>query len=163
MKLNSYSVALAISTLVGVALVFLLRPTNAHVWFASVVAMGALGIFGAASMRLRMRKQSTLNQRPDITNDELYETYFKDSGLPKAIVVELWDEVAACLHVPRAKMRPTDRLGKEVGGYWITSEDLDALEARAKNRARHAGKSLDVSTIDDVGGYVRMVGALIAQ
>lgn len=104
-----------------------------------------------------------LNERPDLSDDELFETYFKDSGLPKSVVVDLWDELANCLRVPRAKMRPSDTLGKEVGSYWITSEDLDALEVLAKRRAQRAGKPLDLSTIHDVGDYVRTVGALMVR
>lgn len=141
----------------------MLRPVNPQVWIVGVVVVGGLATLYVATMKLRGREKRMLNDRPDLSDDELFETYFKDSGLPKSVVVELWGELANCLRVPRAKMRPSDRLGKEVGSYWITSEDLDALEVLARRRAQRVGKLLDLSTIHDVDGYVRTVGAIMVR
>ena len=57
--------------------------------------------------------------------------------------------------MPADRLRPDDRFGKEVGVYWITSDDLDALAAKGRKRANECGLTVDLEKLATVDEYVR--------
>ena len=96
-----------------------------------------------------------LETRESLSEDAVYERYYASTSLPKERVVELWNEVATTLRVPASKVRPEDRFGKEVGAYWITSDDLDALAAKGRRRAKSSGLNIDFEKLATVDEYVK--------
>jgi len=124
----------------------------------AIVVAAALLLGGAGLMVpwLRRRKASAaIDGRESLDDDAIYARYYSPASLPRELVRELWHEVADTLRVAPDKLRPEDRFGKEVGAYWITSEDLDALAAKGRERAKAQGVTVDLEKLQTVDAYVR--------
>lgn len=87
--------------------------------------------------------------------DEIYQQFYASSGLDKASMIEVWQEIAQVLKVPAERLRPTDKFGKDIGAYWITSEALDTLGELAQQRAKRLGIAIDLASIMTVDDYVK--------
>jgi hypothetical protein len=123
-----------------------------------LLAIVALAIGGLSMLMLLSRRRRTLavlNDRASLDDDAIYTRYYAEAQLPKMLVLQLWHEVADTLKVPAAKLRPEDRFGKEIGTYWITSDDLDALAMKGRNRAKSLGLTIDFEKINTVDAYIR--------
>jgi hypothetical protein len=125
-----------------------------NVW----IALGGGLAFFLIAMLLRKRKikkaKNALNTRESLTDEDIYLRFFVSKGLKQSLVRELWREIASILVLPSGKLRPTDRFGKEVGVYFITSEELDALSDRASERAKMQGRELKLADVKTIGEYV---------
>jgi hypothetical protein len=127
---------------------------NINLW----IALGCGLVFFAIAMLLRQRKikkaNNALNNRESLTDEDIYMRFFASKGLEQSSVHELWHEIASILAVPPEKLRPTDLFGKDVGAFFITSEELDSLSQRASMRAKIQGRELNLSNIKTIGEYV---------
>jgi hypothetical protein len=103
----------------------------------------------------RSRSTAILDARESLDDEAFYGRYYAESKLPKPLVSELRQEVAETLKVPAAKLRPEDRFGKQIGTYWITSDDLDVLAAKGRNRAKALGLTVDLQKLSTVDDYIR--------
>lgn len=131
-----------------------------NTWLAATAAL-LLGGLGFSVRGLMKRKaDSLLEGREALTDDEIYQRFYASSSLGKETVIGLWHEVAHVLRVPAGRLRPTDKFGKEVGAYWITSEELEVLGATAQQRANRQGVAVDLASIQTVDDYVRQLAAL---
>jgi hypothetical protein len=120
------------------------------------VAILLIAVLGLIYRHVKSRASLTLlDEREELSNDEIYQKFYASTDLEKPIVIELWHEVADILEVPATRLRPSDKFGKDVGVYWITSEKLDELGVVAKKRAETLGKSIDLTAIDTVDAYVK--------
>src|SRR3974377_555758 len=128
----------------GVVAMLTVRPAQPAFWIGLVVL--GFGILASIASIVFARKNSrrTFDDRATLSDEQICG-YFADSGLPQPLVIELWREVANALRLPAGKLRPTDRFGRELGGYWITSDELDALGQIAAARARRQGTALDLA------------------
>ena len=130
-----------------------------NIWIAVIAAFALAGLgFAVRSVKTR-RSLSVLQEREALSDDEIYQRFYASSGLDKAIVIEIWHEVAHVLRVPAERLRPTDRFGKDVGAHWITSEELDALGVLAQQRAKRQGLPIDLASIETVDDYVNKLAA----
>jgi hypothetical protein len=98
---------------------------------------------------------SFLDARESFDDETFYARYYADSSLPKALVIQLRREVAETLKLPAAKLRPDDRFGKQIGVHWITSDDLDVLANKGRNRAKALGLTVDLHKINTLDEYIR--------
>jgi hypothetical protein len=132
----------------------------------TAIAIGAVVLLGATGWFIRRSKGrralALLNGRDALSDAEIYRRFYASSNLSRDDVVELWHEVADALRVPPDRMRPEDKFGKEVGAYWITSEEIDELSRIARRRAEKLGVSFDLKEIKCVDGYVRRFARLVA-
>lgn len=152
--------AMASAVLVGVGIVFAIRPAEPSMWIGAVI-VGAAAIASLISfVSSRNNMKRTFDGRADLTDEDIYRQFFADSDIPKALVVELWHEAAKVFGVRSGKLRPTDRFGHELGRYSITSEKLDALAAIAGNRAKAKNAKLDLLQVETLGAYVHKVAAI---
>jgi hypothetical protein len=104
------------------------------------------------------RRQSSLKvllAREVLDDDKLYALFYGDTSLPKNDVLRAWHEIATALHMPAGCLRPTDRFGKDIGRYWITSDDLDVLAAKAKKLSTERGLIVDLEALSTVDEFVR--------
>lgn len=126
-----------------------------NMWIAAIGAV-ALAAFGFAIRSKKARQSlSALEKREALSDDEIYRRFYAASGLSKAVVIDVWHEVARVLRVPAERLQPTDRFGKDIGVHWITSEELDALGVVAQERAKRQGLTVDLSSIETVDDYVK--------
>ena len=150
--------AMGLLIVAGVVVIFATRPAQPAFWIG-VVVFGFGILASIASVVFATRKSKRLfDDRTALSDDEIYR-HFADTGFPQALVLELWREVARTLHLPAERLRPTDRFGQELGGYWITSDDLDALGQVASERARRHGGTLNLAEIKTLDEYVRRLAA----
>jgi hypothetical protein len=123
-------------------------------WNIGVLLLIALGVL-AIPYRLRKKELGCLKGRVSIGIEELYERYYANSGLSKASVSEIWNEIATTLRVPPEKLRPTDRFGEDIGLYFGPSDRLDTLSQLASKRARRRQLNVRLAAFRTVDDYVR--------
>jgi hypothetical protein len=128
-------------------------------WIAAIAAFALAGVgFGLRSAKTKI-SLSALQKREALSDDEIYQRFYVSSGLDQDSVIEVWHEIASILHAPAARLRPSDRFGEDVGAYWITSEELDALGVAAEQRAKREGLSVELASIETVDEYVSKLAA----
>jgi len=103
----------------------------------------------------RRRSAAVLEGRESLDDEAFYGRYYTGMNLPKTLVSELRREIAETLRVPAPKLRPEDRFGEQIGTFWITSEDLDVLSAKGRNRAKALGLVVDLQKLKTVDDYIR--------
>jgi hypothetical protein len=121
----------------------------------AIVALAA-GIAGIAIPHRRRRRALTqLEARESLDANAFYERFYAAAQLPRAAVLQLLQEVADTLKVPATKLLPSDRFGKDIGTYWITSNQLDVLEAKGRERAQTLGLTVDFQSLKTLDDYIR--------
>jgi len=105
--------------------------------------------------RRRQLALKNMLAREPLDDDAVYSRFYASAGLPKAEVLNVWHDIADTLRVPADRIRPDDHFGKEIGVYWITSEDLDVLAAKGRERAKKLGLTVDLEKLSTVDEYVR--------
>ena len=123
-----------------------------------IVVVGAILIAVVGLAIPWNRRQVALTKllaRDALDDDAVYSRFYATAGLAKAEVLEVWHEVAETLRVPAGQLRPDDRFGKDVGTYWITSDDLDVLATKGRHRAQRLGLTIDFGQLGTVDQYVR--------
>lgn len=151
---------MAVLIVAGVVAIFTARPAQPAFWIGVVVLGFGVAASIASVVLAKQRSKRLLEDRATLSDEDIYRQYFAESGLPQPLVLELWREVADALHLPAGKLRPTDRFGQELGGYWITSDDLDALGQVVATRARRQGATLNLAEIKTLDEYVRRLVAI---
>jgi hypothetical protein len=154
---------MAVGAAIAAIAVVVLQPTRPAVWMAGVLfGFGTLASVASLLLASR-RKTNTFRARSELTDEQIYHSYFSDTGLQPSVVLKLWREAAHTFNVPPGKLRPSDRFGKELGGFWITSEELDALADIATRHAQKFSATVDLQSIITLGDYVRKVAQIEQQ
>lgn len=100
--------------------------------------------------------EESLHARECLSPTRFFDVYYKDSGLDKALVVEILEHVAHELRLPVEKLRPSDRFSVELApskgsewdsGYGILLYELSSLAKKRKLR--------DAMKIDSIDDYLR--------
>jgi hypothetical protein len=123
------------------------------IFWTIVVLLISLGLIVRATKKRNI--DTALAAREALTDEEIYRRFYASLGLNKTEVIELWHEIAEILRVPAERMRPSDKFGKDIGAYWITSEELDILSTAAQLRAKLRGLTIDLASIKTVDDYVK--------
>jgi hypothetical protein len=123
------------------------------IFWTIVVLLISLGLIVRATKKRNI--DTALAAREALTDEEIYRRFYASLGLNKTEVIELWHEIAEILRVPAERMRPSDKFGKDIGAYWITSEELDILSTAAQQRAKLRGLTIDLASIKTVDDYVK--------
>jgi hypothetical protein len=126
---------------------------NVTVVLAGAAILAGLGV--VIPWLRRRQSGAALEGRESLDDEAFYARYYAESNLTKVLVGELRHEVAETLKVPAAKLRPEDRFGKQMGTYWITSEDLDVLATKGRNRAKALGLAVDLQKLNTLDDYIR--------
>ncbi len=129
-----------------------------QLWLLLVV-LGGIGAW-SAHRRLRRRVLEVIECRDELDDQDIYSAFYGDSGLPQSSVRDAWHEIADSLKLPAGKIRPTDRFGKDIGIYLITSPDLDTLHERGVRRAKQLGLRPDFEAVRTVDDYVRVLATI---
>jgi hypothetical protein len=122
----------------------------------AIIALVIVGIIAALARSWQRKSElSSIIRRPPLNDDEIFLTYYGNSGLSNESVIEVWREIATQLNLPPERLRPLDRFGKDIGRYIITSENLDSLNDAARHRAKASGIVYDISKISSIDEYIR--------
>ncbi len=161
-RVSVSTLSIAVAGLIGgIGVVFALQPREPKLWIGGLVLGFGVAVLSMSAVSSSRRTKEALGERPALSEDEIYRNFFGDSGIPKAVVLELWNEVASALSLPAGKLRPSDRFGQELGAYLITSEKLDSLASIATARAKRRGATVDLSRIDTLCQYVGEMAAFL--
>ncbi|MBT2336216.1 hypothetical protein J7E49_20160 [Variovorax paradoxus] len=127
-----------------------------------LIAVGVallITVIGYLFRKKKIAKASALvDSRETLSFDEIFQNFYSSGEFDKTKIMELWGEIAQTLGVSEGKMRPTDRFGKEIGVYLITSEELDALAILAKKRATKNNLAVNIHELTTVDEYIRQFG-----
>jgi hypothetical protein len=121
-----------------------------------------LGVIVFLAIEDRFKRRATVG-RSNLTGVQIYETYFKDFGYVKDDVLQLWYEIADALEIKAGLLRPQDRFGKDVGGGFVLTPELDLLTELAIERTERQGLTIDLEAIETVDDYVKMFARRQAQ
>lgn len=81
-----------------------------------------------AMARERINRRRTVEDRPGLSDDEIYRQFYEQSGLQRGAVLLMWHEVAGALHVNPGKLRPSDRLSRPQPNLFHLRSDIDDLD-----------------------------------
>ena len=119
------------------------------------VTIGIIACILYANILKRKRCNNILNGREELTDENIYEKYYSASNLSREHVYELWHEIASVMGVLPGKIRPTDRIGKDIGrDVWLTTEKVDVLSSIALDRLKKYDHEVDISEIYTVDDYI---------
>jgi hypothetical protein len=125
-----------------------------------VVAIGVGAVWSFHASRSRRRP---FRERPSLTLDEIYATFYAASSLDKEAVVRSWREIADTLHVPVGKLRPSDSFLDELSPVagWEYDDGLAILSDRARRTLAKSGHDpeaiVQIKTVDE---YIRLMSRL---
>jgi hypothetical protein len=120
-----------------------------------IVAFSAVVATFVLRRYLVRREKLVLFSRDKITDQEIYDRYYKRSTLDKDSVLFVWHGIATCLKVDPGLLRPTDEFGKAIGKNWLTNDVLEGLEQYARDRMKALGRKVDLSDIKTVDDFVK--------
>jgi hypothetical protein len=129
----------------------------------SAAFYGLVSVFAPELIR-----RCKLSQRASLSFDEIYRTSFQQLPYPRALVEDMWNEMARDLRVDPTKIRPADRFGAElsVGGFPLVDLN-EAVDARLRERLRKAKAGPDevakTSSIKTLWDYVNFACRIETQ
>ena len=130
----------------------------------SVVAFIFAGLLGGYGIYVYRRRKAIafFQGRQLLTDEEIFSEFYSDTNLRKEEVLELWKEVAKVFGLPYGTLRPTDRFGKELCGYWLVENEADELSDRAHNRLKEKGSSLEINKLSSLDEYIKAMASVLS-
>lgn len=140
------------------SIVWMVWTVEDHVrsWYAivGITAVSLAGYF-VASKYFHLAKLRQLSGRESLSFDQLYDRYYRESGMSYEAVHGLWLEIATTLAYEPGRLRPGDRFGVELKDYWLMDGETSQLSSIALERSRRISGSIDLSNIQTVDDYIR--------
>jgi hypothetical protein len=135
-----------------------LHLSNPKLWIGLAILLAGSMAALISSRYPRRVRLGRFDGRERLSDEQLFDRYFKMLGVPKETVLNEWRQVAKCLGVPAGLMRPTDRFDTElypVPGWHFYDDDLEILFAQTARRLQLPIDQLvaKVKTLDD---YIRL-------
>ncbi len=125
-------------------------------WHALVViVVFGLCLYGSGEW-IKFKTLTVFKNRLSLTDAEVFEQFYGAQGASRALVDELWREVAATLDVPQEKMRPGDKLEDLGKRHLFLNGELDELTRLAIKRAATAKREVNLSKVSTVNDYVKL-------
>src|SRR5580704_3259191 len=125
------------------------------VLFSFIVVCVAVAIWCVFPMR---RRAARFRERVDLSPDEIYAKFFsQEERHGKALILDLWNEVAVILEVPPGKLRPTDRFDKELAPEkgWEYDDGIGVVNFVARMRLKKLGRAdVELNRIETLEDYV---------
>ena len=130
-------------------------------WYAAAFILVGLSFGYGVYLYRKRRAREFFRGRERLSEDEIFFRFYKDTDFTKQDVLDVWKEVAEVFKLPFGVLRPSDRFGKELRGYWLVDTEVDELSDRAHDRLKKKGKSVDLHKISSLDEYVRMMLAAL--
>lgn len=146
-------VVFALGALQGFGMLAMHKALIIFVLFVVTVAFGFLG-----KRFERTSRQEMLQDRADLSDDQIYQQFYLSSGIPKCKILDSWHDLADLLHVDSGRLRPDDRI-IDLKGLVVTLEsDIEDLAIEIGSRARrNSPKPDDLETVDGVVRYFALL------
>lgn len=108
-----------------------------------------------------MAKSLDPRSREPLAPDQFYERFYLDSGLDRALVIELLEHVAQEVRIPAERIRPDDRFAVELapgrGNEWDSGYAILLNELASQARRRKRPITNTIATVDD---YLRAMASV---
>jgi len=127
-----------------------------QVWGWSTIIVAAVT---SALISINYPKRVKLHRlagRESLSDEQIYERFYRTAGIPKDQVLEAWHRAASTIEVPSGLLRPTDRFDNElsaVPGWHFYDDGLDILLA-------HTARELGIPA-DQIAGKIETLDALV--
>jgi hypothetical protein len=121
----------SIGCLIGGWLIFGDDYPAAHSLSAILALFGFISYSFFGDMIFR---RALCRQRETLSEDVIYDRFFRDSGIPREQIVEVWNLVARAVGLPPGKLRPDDRFGETIGSCGLTDTSIEALQDEVNKR-----------------------------
>jgi hypothetical protein len=101
-----------------------------------IIILGVITLYIYGYLK-RRKSLLRLNSRNLLNDEEVYYLFYAESGFEKGEVIDSWNKVAKYLDIRPGLMRPTDRIGIDIGvdthhieNKWVDnlSEFLDPIK-----------------------------------
>lgn len=115
-----------------------------------------------AMARERINRRKMVENRPRLSDDEIYRQFYEQSGLQRRAVLLMWHEVAHALHVDPGKLRPSDRFSRPQPNIFHLRSDIDDLDdwlSMLSSKSKLNPAKLD--TIDDLVRFAVQCEAVV--
>ena len=111
------------------------------------------------------RRLARFADREELSAEQIYTGFFATTHFPRALVSELWTEVALPLRVPPGKLRPSDRFDKELAPVkgWEFDDDIVEVCWAAERRLKKMGLTIAPANVHTLGDYVAFFCQLAAN
>jgi hypothetical protein len=132
-----------------------------YIW---AIIFTCLLAYGVLSLSYPARKRTTrFRDREELSLHETYDRFYKDSGITENTFSQLWNEAAEALGISSGKLRPTDRLDKELGpvkGFPLVDLNEDLLNVMVKRLRAHNPKAKlsELKNILSLHDYITFLG-----
>ena len=128
------------------------------------ILISVLGLAWAfLAPRYNRGKMARFGDRKPLESDDFYEKFYADSGLPRALVLELLQEVGDSVEIVPTLLRPQDRILVELSDLKSLKPadgGLAEVTFAAQRRQKKLGVTVDITKIQTVDDYIRRFGAL---
>ncbi len=105
--------------------------------------------------------RKAISSRESISDDDFFERFYSDSGIPKRTVCEIRDFIANEYRVQSDKLLPTDRFSDDLsrGKFWDWDSGYAILGHALEGAARERNETIDCGfeTVDD---YIRLMASV---
>lgn len=126
-------------------------------WSAAAFILVGLATGYGAYVYRKHQAAAFFRRREPLTEEEIFSRFYGGTNFRKEEVLELWKEVAEVFHLPFGVLRPTDRFGQELRGYWLIDNEVDEISDRAHSRLKRKKKAIDLHEISSLDEYIRTI------
>jgi len=123
-----------------------------------VVMVGSVVALLIGQRDEKRKKLLRFQDRPEMSEEEFFSIYYKESGIAKEIVSEVLMEVSNAIAIPAAKIRPSDRFDYELAPVkgWEFGDGIVEIDWFVRREMKKAGvhKPAQLQTVDDLIRYV---------
>jgi hypothetical protein len=124
-----------------------------------IIVVLAITVLFFSQRAMYREKERAFASRHDIGPDEFYDSFYRESGLPRQGVVELLREVSTETGIPASKLRPQDRFGRELAPVrgWEFDDGIGILEWNVQRRAKRICRPIDLKQVRTLDDYIRVM------
>ena len=112
----------------------------------------------------RKRRRGRFSNRAPFSDDDIVGAV-AEPGVPRELVLELWEEVAGFADVPKSLLRPDDRFAVELAPEkgWELDSEMGSLGLALRRRAYKTGAAVDLGEIHTVREYIQEASRISGQ
>jgi len=128
---------------------------------AASVCLSAIGYGIWKEVLRRSRRRERIAERESLSEADIYDRFYRKTGLSRAAVLKYWNEVARWLRMPAGKLRPSDRFDVElapVKGAELDDE-IEELSDYLEEEKTQLGINADLAQLKTLDDLIRLFAA----
>lgn len=126
--------------------------------FLGVVVICVLAYLFFAERRAKQKREAAFHNRSDMTEEEFFLTYYKDTKIKKETISDVLKVVSDATEIPVMKIRPSDRFDREfaLARGFDFDDGISEISRFLKSKMSQMGitETPKLYTVDDLIRYV---------